>query len=79
VHFIKYLDRGNYLGIEKEQSLIERGLASELPADVRDTEHPEFVVSDSFAFDRFSKQPEFSLAQSLFTHLAAGDIAFARR
>jgi hypothetical protein len=74
VHFIRYLDRGNYLGIEKEQVLIQRGLSKELPAEVRVEKCPELVVSDAFEFDRFSKRPDFSLAQSLFTHLNAADV-----
>jgi hypothetical protein len=69
VHFIKYLDPGNYLGIEKEGTLVQRGLAHELSRSVRKDKRPEFVVSDAFEFERFSKQPKFSLAQSLFTHL----------
>jgi hypothetical protein len=35
---------------------------------------PELVISDSFEFERFSKKPQFALAQSLFTHLTADDI-----
>jgi SAM-dependent methyltransferase len=74
VHFIRYLDCGNYLGIEKERVLIDRGLAKELPAEVREEKRPELVASDDFEFDRFSKQADFSLAQSLFTHLNADDV-----
>jgi hypothetical protein len=69
VHFISYLDPGNYLGIEKERRLVERGLARELPRATRKDKRPEFVISDTFEFDRFSTYPRFSLAQSLFTHL----------
>jgi hypothetical protein len=74
VHFIRYLDPGNYLGIEKEAVLIRRGVSRELPADVQEEKRPEFVVSGTFEFDRFSKRPDFSLAQSLFTHLNAADV-----
>jgi hypothetical protein len=74
VHFIRYLDPGNYLGIEKEGALIKRALAKELPRDVREQKRPEFVVSGAFEFDRFSKQADFSLAQSLFTHLNEADL-----
>jgi SAM-dependent methyltransferase len=74
IHLIPYLDRGNYLGIDKEGSLIKQGLARELPRRVRREKRPEFVVSDGFEFGRFSKQPNFSLAQSLFTHLVVTEI-----
>lgn len=73
VHFIRYLDPGNYLGIDKERILIRRGLSKELSRQVRKEKHPELVVSDAFEFDRFSKQPDYSLAHSLFSHLNATD------
>jgi hypothetical protein len=69
VHFIPYLDAGNYLGIEKEALLVARGLDLELPAEVREKRRPEIIVSSAFEFDRFSKAPEFGIANSLFTHL----------
>ncbi len=74
VHFIRYLEPGMYLGIDKEKALIRRGLARELPRQVRKEKRPELVVSDAFEFDRFSKRPDFSLAQSLFSHLNAADV-----
>jgi hypothetical protein len=75
VHFISYLDAGNYLALEKEPTLVEIGLRRELPASVRAEKRPEIVVSDSFEFERLSKRPDYALAQSLFTHLVADDIA----
>jgi hypothetical protein len=74
VYFIRYLDPGNYLGIEKERALIRRALAKELSRDVQEQKRPEFVVSGTFEFERFSKRADYSLAQSLFTHLNAVDI-----
>jgi hypothetical protein len=75
VHFISYLDAGNYLGIDKEPLLIERGLHDELSADVRETKQPELLVNGRFEFERFSKRPDYALAQSLFTHLPATQIS----
>ena len=69
VRFIPYLDPGNYLGIEKERRLIRRGLQKELSLEVRASKRPEFVASGSFEFTRFSKTPDYAIAQSLFTHL----------
>src|ERR1700680_1744351 len=43
VHFIGYLDSGNYLGLEKEKTLIRRGLAKELPRDMRREKNPELI------------------------------------
>jgi hypothetical protein len=74
IHFIPYLEPGNYLGIEKEEALIERGLETELPAQVRAERRPELVVSETFEFERLSKQADYALAWSLFTHLVADDL-----
>jgi hypothetical protein len=69
VHFIPYLDAGNYLGIEKERNLIRLGLKKELSGTLVAAKCPELVVSDTFEFHRFSRQANYAIAQSLFTHL----------
>jgi len=74
VHFIPYLDAGNYLGIEKERELIRRGIAHELPPEVREQKRPELLVSGTFEFDRLSKPADYALAWSLFTHLTVDDV-----
>ncbi len=76
VHFIRYLDAGNYLGIDKEAELIELGIEKELGKGIYEQKKPQFVVSDAFEFHRFTgRKPQFSLAQSLFSHLNHGDIS----
>ena len=74
VRFIPYLDRGNYLGLDIKQQLIDAGIRYELGPELYEIKKPEFLVSDAFEFDRFSKQPDFALAQSLFTHVIERDI-----
>lgn len=74
-HFIRYLDRGGYLGIEKHADLVEAGLRYEVPWVTRRRKRPEFVVSDAFEFMGFSKPADFGIAQSLFTHLTPETIA----
>lgn len=74
VHFIRYLDVGNYLGIDREGELIKLGIEKELGRATLESKQPEFVVSDRFEFDSFRKSPQFSLAQSLFTHLNSTDV-----
>jgi hypothetical protein len=74
VHFIRYLDKGNYLGLDKEEVLIAKGIEEELGPGIYREKMPEFVISSDFEFHKFSKRPHFSLAQSLFTHLTAQDI-----
>lgn len=69
VHFIPFLDKGHYLGIEKERSLIRRGIIFELGIIQYLMKKPRLVVSHKFEFDQFDVQPDYALAQSLFTHL----------
>lgn len=74
VRFIPYLAPGNYLGMDKEARLLELGLTEELDAALAAERHPELIAADDFPFERFSRRPDYSLAQSLFTHLAPEDI-----
>ncbi len=74
VHFINYLETSNYLGIDKEASLIQLGIEKELGKELYNDKKPEFVISNTFDFEKFSKKPRFSLAQSLFTHLNIEDV-----
>lgn len=69
VHLIPYLEPEHYMGLDKEQGLIDAGLAHELPPQVRQAKRPRFVVTDSFEFERFNQAADYALAQSLFTHL----------
>jgi len=71
VHFIPYLEPGRYLGMDKEKDLIKAGIEQELGQQVFDRQQPQFVVSSTFEFEKFGVQPDFALAQSLFTHLPA--------
>lgn len=75
VRFIRYLDRGGYMGIDKHVELIIYGVAKELGLDTFADKQPQFVVSDKFLFRQFKgAPPDYALAQSLFTHLTAEDI-----
>jgi hypothetical protein len=72
--FIPYLDRGNYLGIDKEPSLVEAGRKYEVTPEVWTARMPEILINDSFEFEKLSRRPTFALAQSLFSHLEPDDI-----
>jgi hypothetical protein len=74
VHFIRYLNRGHYLGLEREEGLIKEGLQRELGDKMLRQRAPEFVISSHFEFHKFSKQPTCAVAQSLFSHLSPDDI-----
>lgn len=74
VHFIQYLNEGNYLGFDKNKELIDIGIKRELGEQLSNLKKPEFVVSSSFEFDKFKKKPQYSLSLSLFTHLNSSEI-----
>lgn len=69
VHFIPYLEPSHYLGLDKEKMLIELGVEKELNETLVELKKPQFVVSADFDFSQFNHQPDFALAQSLFTHI----------
>jgi hypothetical protein len=71
VHLIRYLEPGHYMGIDKEQHLIDSGVSLELGRDLYEAKQPQFVVSSEFEFEKFANHPDFAIAQSLFTHLQA--------
>lgn len=71
---IKYLDPGHYLGLEAEQRLVAMGLEQEVGAQVAGEKFPEFVISSTFEFSRFSRSPTIAMAISLFSHLTPSDI-----
>jgi hypothetical protein len=75
VHFIPYLERGHYLGLEKEQDLVSAGIERELGPSLLSEKAPCFVISSSFEFQKFGLEPDYALAQSLFTHLTASHIS----
>jgi hypothetical protein len=77
--FIPYLDAGNYLGIEREQELVNAGLAEEVPPEVVAEKRPEIVVDGAFRFDLFSKRPDLGIANSLFSHVNEDDIRLCLR
>jgi len=74
IHFIPYLNKGNYLAIEKEEELVQRGIENELGKELFDAKRPEIVITEAFEFTELSKVPDYSLSLSLFTHLSSADI-----
>jgi SAM-dependent methyltransferase len=79
VHFIQYLERGNYLGIEKNGTVLAAGVRQELGEELLGEKEPELLVCGSFEFDRFSRRPDVALAQSVFTHLTPEQIELCLR
>ena len=75
---IPYLNPGRYYGLEAEPALVEAGLREELFYDVAKIRRPRFGYGYDFNFG-FVPGFEFAIAQSLFTHLNAADIALCLR
>ena len=74
VRLIPYLDTAHYLGLDSKQELIDAGIRNELGDKLYRLKLPEFVASETFEFSRFSKQPDFAIAQAVFPHLLEDQI-----
>jgi SAM-dependent methyltransferase len=69
VHFVPYLDKNRYYGIDINASLIEAG-RKELARDSRNHDkQPDLRVSDKFDLAQFGVSFDYALATSVFTHL----------
>lgn len=73
LHFIDYLDAGNYYGVDINPSLLDAGLVELAEAGIVD-KRPQLAQTSSFDVSRFGRQFDFALAQSLFTHLPFNQI-----
>jgi SAM-dependent methyltransferase len=76
VHFVEYLDIGNYFGTDISQALLDAGHAVELPQRGLQArvDKSQLRCGDSFNFGAFGTSFDVALAQSLFTHLSANSI-----
>jgi hypothetical protein len=79
LHYIKYLEPGNYYGIDKHIELIIYGTARELTVPVFREKMPHFAISDAFEFHKLGEGFTYGIAQSLFSHLIADDIRLCLR
>ena len=69
VKAIPYMQPGHYLGIEKEQQLLDAGVGQELGEALLKSKSPRLLCSADFAFEQFETPVDMAIAQSLFTHL----------
>ena len=76
VHFIAYLNKGHYFGIEKESSLLEAGRDVELERYGLEHKKPRLFLIDDFDLAPIQRgvQFDYMLAQSVFTHLTPDSI-----
>ena len=68
IPIIRYLDTGNYYGLDLNSSLIEAA-ACELGNARLTNKQPHLLVDENFEFARFGVRFDFAIAQSVFTHL----------
>jgi len=73
IHAIEYLERGNYYGLDMNQSLIEAG-RRELQIAGLEHKNPRLALNDRFELGLFEQKFEYLLALSVFTHLFANHI-----
>jgi SAM-dependent methyltransferase len=73
IHAIKYLDPGNYYGLDINPSLIEAG-RHELRLAGLTNKNPHLALSDRFELGLFRAKFHYLLAVSVFTHLFANHI-----
>jgi ubiquinone/menaquinone biosynthesis C-methylase UbiE len=73
IHAIKYLDTGNYYGMDINPSLIEAG-RHELRLVGLSHKNPHLAVSDRFELGLFGQKFDYLLALSVFTHVFANHI-----
>lgn len=68
IPIIRYLDEGNYYGLDINASLIEAG-KSEIAKEGLTAKCPTLLVNDRFELSCFAVLFDYAIAQSLFTHL----------
>lgn len=71
VHFVRYLDPGNYFGVDISESLLTAGYEIELRNAGLQERLPRqnLLCTGDFSLDAIPGCFDFALAQSLFTHL----------
>jgi len=73
IHFIQYLQRGHYFGIDKDLELLEGGKI-ELEENNLLDKSSILKLDENFDFVSLNQKFEYALAQSVFTHLPLMEI-----
>ena len=73
IHFIEYLDAGNYHGIDRSPSILEFAKIELEDAGLVDR-RPNLLRNGQFEFDLFNTSFDVAFAQSVFSHLPLNDI-----
>jgi SAM-dependent methyltransferase len=73
VHFIRYLDAGNYYGVERAQGMLDVADLELRDAGLVDRQ-PNLRCDATFDFAAFGREFDVALAQSVFTHISLNAI-----
>jgi len=73
IHFVNYLNKGNYFGLDINKSLIEAARV-ELDSVGLLPKAPDLLVNDKFELSLFKTKFDFAIAISVFTHLFMNNI-----
>jgi len=74
VHFIEYLDKGHYYGIDKDNDVLSAGRDRELKKYDLENKEPLLKQMQDFGFSRLGQKFDYALAESVFTHIPLNDI-----
>jgi SAM-dependent methyltransferase len=74
VHFVPYLEKRRYYGIDINASLIEAGKKELRQNAANHDKEPDLRVTDRFDLVQFGVQFDYALAISVFTHLYTNHI-----
>ena len=72
-HFINYLDKGNYYGIDADDDLVDCA-HRELEEHKLTDKNPTIVRRSNFGFTVFDTEFDYAIAISVFTHIPLNDI-----
>lgn len=73
IHFVNYLERGRYFGVDKSKELLNAGV-EELKEHRLEYKVPVLVAMEEFDFERLNQRFDYAIAQSVFTHLPFNSI-----
>jgi SAM-dependent methyltransferase len=74
IHFIRYLERGHYFGVDRRADRLDIGVKIELPRHGLVEKQPVIRQIGDFGFAKLGRTFDFALAQSVFTHLPLNKI-----
>ncbi|MEY2472664.1 MAG: hypothetical protein QOK28_1993 [Actinomycetota bacterium] len=73
IHFVRYLDPGNYVGVDHQQWLLDVGELELAEAGLADKQ-ATLVLNGEFDFAPIGRTFDVALAQSVFTHMPLNSV-----